>query len=773
VRTLQLIDGVDNQSPGLNFSLGNFLGAPDLDVKGVEIVQGASSAYYGPGAFNGVIAMETKNPFVFRGVAWQMRVGERGLNEESVRWADTWKNKDGLDYFALKVNAYALHAHDWEATNVSPVYGSSENKDNPGRYDAVNVYGDEYQSVMDFSTSTPWTYKGLGAFHRTGYQERDLVNYNTKNTKANIAAHWRLKPEMAEASPEFILAANAGGGTTVYQGDNRFSLKDILFYQGRIELRKKDRYFVRAYATGEDAGRSYDPYFTALKLQSDARSNEEWAKAYVQYWNQQINPKIDALGYPQLTLNPNWPGPVVDPTYSQLYLPYDYQGLTQWMEQYHDSLVAWHQQVEQLTNTGNANLPGVDEVGYYQPGSAAFQEAFQRITTAKNNQAEHGTLFSDRSSLIHTQGQYQWNGETWDCRIGANGRWYRPNTLGTIFSDENQRIRTYEYGVYAGGSKRWREEKWIATATARLDKNKNFDRIISPAASLVYQPKRFHFLRLSFSSALRNPTMADQYLNLNVGPAILRGNLNGVDSLITVDSFQQYRDQLNLSALHYFNLNPIKPERVKSIELGYRGVFFDHLYLDASSYLSQYIDFIGYSIGIDANFDATTGLINDLQVYRYATNASSEVITQGASVGIQYYWGEHLVWNGNYSWNQLMKSDPTDPIIPAFNTPRNKYNVGVTGQNLFTSTDGSGWGFQVNYKWIQGFLFEGSPQFTGWVDTYSLLDLQANYTFKPEHINVKIGASNALNNQQFQTYGGPKIGRMAYFSLAYDLIRNQ
>jgi len=30
VRVLQLIDGVDNQSPGLNFSLGNFLGAPDF-----------------------------------------------------------------------------------------------------------------------------------------------------------------------------------------------------------------------------------------------------------------------------------------------------------------------------------------------------------------------------------------------------------------------------------------------------------------------------------------------------------------------------------------------------------------------------------------------------------------------------------------------------------------------------------------------------------------------------------------------------------------------
>ena len=61
VRSLQLIDGVDNQSPGLNFSLGNFLGASELDVQKVDLVVGASSAYYGPNAFNGVIAMTTKS----------------------------------------------------------------------------------------------------------------------------------------------------------------------------------------------------------------------------------------------------------------------------------------------------------------------------------------------------------------------------------------------------------------------------------------------------------------------------------------------------------------------------------------------------------------------------------------------------------------------------------------------------------------------------------------------------------------------------------------
>jgi hypothetical protein len=53
VRSLQIIDGVDNQAPGLNFSLGNFLGASELDVNGVDLVAGASGPFYGPNAFNG------------------------------------------------------------------------------------------------------------------------------------------------------------------------------------------------------------------------------------------------------------------------------------------------------------------------------------------------------------------------------------------------------------------------------------------------------------------------------------------------------------------------------------------------------------------------------------------------------------------------------------------------------------------------------------------------------------------------------------------------
>ena len=77
-------------------------------------------------------------------------------------------------------------------------------------------------------------------------------------------------------------------------------------------------------------------------------------------------------------------------------------------------------------------------------------------------------------------------------------------------------------------------------------------------------------------------------------------------------------------------------------------------------------------------------------------------------------------------------------------------------------------GFNLNYKWIEGFIFEGSPQFSGAIPTYDLVDAQINCTLPKQHLTLKLGASNLLNNKQFQTYGGPRIGRMAYLTLTYD-----
>ena len=36
-------------------------------------------------------------------------------------------------------------------------------------------------------------------------------------------------------------------------------------------------------------------------------------------------------------------------------------------------------------------------------------------------------------------------------------------------------------------------------------------------------------------------------------------------------------------------------------------------------------------------------------------------------------------------------------------------------------------------------------------------------------LTIKLGSSNILNNQVYQAYGGPRIGRLSYLALLFEL----
>src|SRR5690606_3980977 len=288
----------------------------------------------------------------------------------------------------------------------------------------------------------------------------------------------------------------------------------------------------------------------------------------------------------------------------------------------------------------------------------------------------------------------------------------------------------WEFGMYAGIDKRFFENKLKANFALRMDKNQNFDFLFSPALSLVYNVNVNNTFRLSFSSAIRNPTLADQYLYYDVGRAILIGNLNGYDSLVTVESFRDYvNSSFNLDTLNFFNVAPIRPEVCRSIEVGYRATLFKSVYLDASYYYSFYRYFIGYKLGIEFDYDTITRFPTDLQAYRISTNSDDLVTTQGFSMALSYFFKKHYTLSGNYSWNVIDLRNADEEIIPAFNTPPHKFNLAFSGRDIpikFKNVRSLHWGYGINYKWVQGFTFTGSPQFTGAIPSYGMLDVQVN-----------------------------------------------
>src|SRR5690349_15062308 len=123
LRLNQLIDGMDNQAPGLNFSVGNVIGPTELDVENVELLSGASSALYGSGGMNGTLLITSKNPFKYQGLSYNIKQGimhvdgkqtsnskPRPYYDWAIRYAKAFNNK-----FAFKISASLITATDWQA----------------------------------------------------------------------------------------------------------------------------------------------------------------------------------------------------------------------------------------------------------------------------------------------------------------------------------------------------------------------------------------------------------------------------------------------------------------------------------------------------------------------------------------------------------------------------------------------------------------------------------------------------------------------------------
>jgi len=542
VRSLQLIDGVDNQAPGLT----------------------------------------------------QVKIGEREFGQVMVRYAKAYKNKEGRDVFAFKTGLSYMRAYDWVADNYDPTLDSKAGSNNPGGYDAVNRYGDEVfgtaandQISMESRRRTP----GLGGHYRDGYAEKDLVDYNTRNLKTNILLAY--KPNEKN---ELQYAFNFGTGTTVYQGDNRYSLKDILFFQNRLEWSGKKGH-LRLYATNEDAGNTYDAVLTAFLMQNEAKPGALWFADYQNYWLNNISGKVRALpGYNQLgTFVPGLPN--YNPNWAQ-----DHQAL---MDKYADSLNRWHAITRAQSNKGTnyQNLPYADP--YYTrltPGTPEFDAVKDKYTSAYSYNREGGptgSRFYDRSALYHITGERRYFWGATKITTGFSARLYRPNSNGTIFLDTgNVRIQNAEAGMYAGFERKLWDNRWKINAAMRVDKNQNFPVLVSPAASLIYTRNKNNTWRAGFSSAIRNPTLQDQFLFYNVGRAILLGNKDGIKNVVELDNFVEYLNTPNLdrNVLRRVDIPAIRPESVRTFELGYKGVLLDgKLMVDAGYYYSFYKNFIGIS----------------------------------------------------------------------------------------------------------------------------------------------------------------------------------
>src|SRR5690606_26153860 len=219
-------------------------------------------------------------------------------------------------------------------------------------------------------------------------------------------------------------------------------------------------------------------------------------------------------------------------------------------------------------------------------------------------------------------------------------------------------------------------------------------------------------------------------------------------------------------------LPKLRPERVRTFEFGYRGILVKNkFFVDFTFYYNWYKDFIGEvrvvsptnngTVGEDSGEDAVlTGAYERFQI---PINAEESVRTWGAGIGFSYALGKGITALANYTYSDINEDDLTSPILPGFNTPRHKFNLGLQGRRVW-----KGLGFNTNFRWNDSYFWQSSFG-DGMVNSYHTLDANISYEFAEYYTTISFGASN-LTNQKFRMiYGGPTIGTLIYASLLFDI----
>ncbi|QDH80714.1 TonB-dependent receptor [Echinicola soli] len=777
-RFVQLIDGMDTQAPALNFPISNLNGPSELDVETVEFIPGASSALYGPNAFNGILLVNSKNPFDYQGLSAYYKQGINHINgregepqsaqpmyEGAIRYAKAFNNK-----WAFKLNASIMRAEDWYGTDMSDLNARSQGDlpFNPGA-NRVHIFGDEVANNIGLLRNVGTIQQqaanlGIDGYlpsipdqivSRTGYEEPYLVDYGAAAYKFNGALHYRINDLL-----ELSYTLNYGSGTSVYTGAQRYSLSDFEISQHKLEL-TGDNFFVRGYTTRENSGGSFIADLTGVRINDTWKNNSSWFGEYTLAY-------MGALAQQGVA-----PGT---------------QGTT-------EQQAAAHQAARNVADQGRM-----------MPGSAEFNNTSEQI---KSDFIPEGSLFNDRSRMYMAEGQYNFKNEIdfMDLQAGASYRLYELRSNGTIFADvAGNDITISEYGAFAQGAKKVLDDKLKLMASVRYDKNENFKGQVNPRFAAVFSQGNSN-IRFSYQTGFRMPTTQGQHIDLNVVSARLLGGLPYYR-----EKYQIFENAFSLASVNNYiakvgeGLSPVdpeatgelvpvddlpalKPEQVKSFEIGYKGLLADNrLLIDFAYYYNIYNDFItqtavrkapGPVYPTPANSDqaainavnapalltpvTTPGQENTFQTY---TNlVSSSVKANGAAIGITYNLPKNYTFSGNYNYNKLL-TDIEEGFLSDFNTPEHKFNLMFSNRKLTEKL-----GFNVTYRYQTAFRWESSFA-AGNVPQVGTLDAQVSYKVKDWKSIIKLGGSNVFNKRYFLNYGGPTIGAIYYVSITFDELLN-
>jgi iron complex outermembrane receptor protein len=738
VRFSQLVDGMDSQAPHIGGAIGNALGPTDLDLEQVEVVTGTASALYGMNTVNGLANLISRSAFESPGFSFQQKLGitTQPFTESILRFAHPFSSK-----FAIKVNASFLNGQDWEASNATDIFPQANSSTgllgdaNPGK-DLVNWYGDESPNRRSLRL------QGKSYLvSRTGYAETELLDYSISNRKGDMGLFFRPSPN-SELSYTYRVALM----DNVYQRANRFRLQDYLVQQHGIRYQSPSL-SIRAYTNSENTGDSYNLRSMAENIDRSFRSDKDWFALYSSAFE-----STSGTG-----LNPS----------------------------------AAHQQARQVA-----------DLGRYQPGTMPFQELLAKLQQINN--WDQGAALKVKARFYH--GELQTNLtelspqflqplklEMWlgiDHRtysIGADGNYF----VNPVKGRETENILYSKTGGYLSLSKKFWEDKVQVGLVLRADKNDYFKWTSNPRISAVYVPNAQHSFRVGYQEGYRFPSIFEAFANINSGgvkrigglPILSTGVFENSYLASSIADFQAavLRDSNtsgssiseaianNKGKLIKTPYTYIEPERIQSVEGGYRGSLLgNRLELTMDVYLSRFEKFIAQ---VNVNVPKTTLLdsipfaLNEKSLqtpYRVWTNSTSTVTSMGASFGFNFRMNSNWSLMGNATHAKLRNSSRADGLEDGFNTPEWTFNGGLVAKKLVKNLGGG-----IHYRWQSRYYWQ-SFLVTDWVPAYGSLDIYLHHTFSKLPLSLKIAGTNLINKKYYSFVAGPQVGRLGMLTLTWN-----
>ena len=336
--------------------------------------------------------------------------------------------------------------------------------------------------------------------------------------------------------------------------------------------------------------------------------------------------------------------------------------------------------------------------------------------------------------ITHGEAQYSFNAiqNKLFIVLGVSHRLVNIDTKKTLMLEERNDNTT---GIFSQLEYKITDEL-KAVVAARWDRSTLHDSRISPKAAVVWNPLIDHSLRVTYNQAFQPANYSEQYLNVRRPP-----------------------DPGAASSAHYIGNPDLVPEEITGYEFGYKGIFFDKLFLIVDLYYNNMKNFITDLGPTGTNYRDTTQQVT-YNIWSY--NNAGEVDEYGIDLGVNFYLSDSWVINSNFSLFQfdVIEKGSNDILLP--NTPEYKVNGGITYIHP------SGHSAEINVKYIPEYPWAAGIFRDSNIPSYVIANLSGAYILT-KSISLNLNVFNLFDNVHYEILGGSLLRRRALLSVIVTL----